>query len=218
MFYFTDPHGRILDENLQPPPDGQQGPGSIFHVPSSETKAAHKAQSGKITSVEDLLKASEYHGFERRNQYKTSNVIMLLTDDPKEESRPPSPPSSQFNALSSEALSGATHYTACAFCWAVVKGKERWKGFTLKELNGAARQGCDTCNVLQKSIRHFTDIIFPTYEDEKVRVCQSVDHPLKLLSQTKKVSITFEEHGGETISMQFGDQRRLAHLPLTLSS
>lgn len=79
-------------------------------------------------------------------------------------------------------------------------------GFRLEEIKGAADRGCSTCIVLHDSIKHFADMIFPSYSSSKVRIRQKVKERFQLLSDTKSVRVSFDEYSGEDFSLIFGEE------------
>jgi hypothetical protein len=96
--------------------------------------------------------------------------------------------------------------TKCNYCWAVIRGRGRESGFRLEEIEGAAERGCGACTVLQNSIRHFADMIYPTYSSSKVRVRQKVEAPHALLSDAKLVRVSFDEYNGDDFFLAFSDE------------
>jgi hypothetical protein len=212
MAYFVDPNGRILGNDFRPLPDGQEGLGSIFHVPNADSASIDvDVKTGPIDSIHDLVAAAEHHGFEKSSGYGGGNLFLNLYDDPKTNYKLPSPPPywSGDPRQVTETSGGSTYRTSCVYCWAIVNDKERPKGFTLAQLHKAALQGCEVCDGIQKAVSVFAQLLFFGYDERKVRVRQDENQPSRLLSQTRKVSVYFEEYDGETILLQFSDQRKL---------
>jgi hypothetical protein len=201
-----DLHGQLRDpETGNPLSDGQEGPGSIFYVPSAGPKEPDyhvftgPDKSEPFSEMMEKLRAAGFQG---------GNIFMHVTPRPQDIDRVPSPPPSELERGKGdsgfEQSTGRLHRTKCNYCWAVVRGKERERGFTLAEIENAARKGCSTCGVLQNGIKKFADLLFPCYVSEKVRLRQKENGVSKLLCETNTVSATFDEYAGETILLKFG--------------
>jgi hypothetical protein len=205
-----DIHGRLLDPTSGAPlPDGQEAPGSIFHVPSSEAAAEptiHTDLSGNLSTISfsKLMQQMRRQGFEGEN------VFWDVAPRPEDLERVPSPPPPlvDYSDADVETTYASFYCTQCAYCWAVVQGSERSRGFKLSEICQAAIKGCSTCNVLQHGITKFADLLFPKYSNEKVRIRQGENGISKLLSETKAVTVCFDEYGGETIGLTFNGSSR----------
>jgi hypothetical protein len=204
-----DHHGRVRDPRTgNPMEDGNEGDGSIFAAPHAETAPDYRVFTGNDVSQP----FSEVMETLRRAGFEGDSVTLMLTPRPQDVDRVPSPPPpaahhSDFNV---ETSLGSFYHTECAYCWAVVQGKERERGFTLREICQAAAQGCSTCNVLQDGIVEFARLIFPRFSAEKVRVRQKENGESKLLSETRAVNVCFDEYGGETIVLTFGGSGEFA--------
>lgn len=200
-----DLHGQLRDPNTgNALSDGQEMPGSIFHAVSSVESRTPDYQV--FTGPDQTTPFSKIMEQMRAAGFQGNNVFLHLTPRPEDIDRVPSPPPpemapGQYNHGFS---TGQLHRTKCNYCWAVVRDKERERGFTLAEIEQAARNGCSTCGVLRAGIKKFADLIFPRYDLGKVRVRQKENGTSKLLSETNTVGVTFDEYGGETISLTFG--------------
>jgi hypothetical protein len=217
-----DQNGRIRDPYTgNPLEDGQEGPGSIFHVPSSRDKPDYRLFTGKDTSksfseVMENLRAAGFEG-----EY----IMMLVTPRPEDLDRIPSPPPPEGNHISSsgvETAFGNLYRTECNYCWAIACGNERENGFTLQEINQAAANDCSTCYVLHTGITRFADLIFPEYDSRRIRVRQKEHGKSNLLSDTRAVYVSFDEYAGETMVLSFNGSgkcgrilRNLNHQELT---
>jgi hypothetical protein len=201
-------HGQRLDpytgNTLE---EGQEGPDSIFYVPSSSPPdpdlRLFVTEDGSVPFSEAMEKMRDA-GFEGLT------VTVLNIPRPEDRDRVPSPPRPHFvytNESGVEMALGNSYCDECNYCWAIVQGKERVGGFTLREINQAANNGCSTCGVLHAGITRFADLIFPKYECGRVRVKQSENcrRPRPLL-ETPAVTVCFDEYGGETIVLSFSDQ------------
>jgi hypothetical protein len=205
--FVTDLHGRVCDPQTGLPfEEGQAGPGSIFHVPQSSPDPSRRAPeyhmyTGENTSVSfsQVMQQAQAQGFQGKN------IFILGTPRPQDLNRVPSPPPpEQDDSDPAFQYSYARFYrTKCNYCWAVVKGSERERGFTLQEIFQAAQKGCSTCNALHDGIIRFANLIFPKYNYEKVRIRQVTHGKSRLLSETKAANVTFDEFGAETMSLSF---------------
>lgn len=201
-------HGQLLDPYTgNPLEDGQEGPDSIFYVPSSSRDRPDymlfMGDEGPIPFSE-VMKKTRDAGFEG------STVGVFTTPRPEDRDRVPSPPPLQLDETSSfgvEIVHGNFYRGKCNYCWAIVQGKEREWGFTLREINQAADKGCSTCKVLYTGITRFADLIFPKYECGRVRVRQGDNRsrPIqsKQLSEIGVVTVCFDDFGGETIALSW---------------
>ncbi|KAK0113949.1 hypothetical protein ONS96_014798 [Cadophora gregata f. sp. sojae] len=196
--------------------EGQEGPNSIFYVPGmrSETDPDFQIFIGADKSISwtENMQRLRYAGF------RGTSITMSVTPRPQDRDRIPSPPpdfarSRDTNNRVVESYASFWR-TKCNYCWAVISHREREMGFRLSEITSAADKGCDTCNVLHRSIRHFADMIFPSYDSTKVRVRQSPEEEVRLLSDTKSVRVSFDEHGGEDFHLIFAEEGRQAPAPV----
>lgn len=202
----VDSHGRPWDPYSGGPlDDGQEGPGSIFYVPppapSRFTTPPYRLFIDKDTSIP----FTEFIERIKAQGYKGGDIFMHITPRPEDVDRipPPPPPQRDYSDEVVETSVGDMYRTKCNYCYAVVTYAERERGFKLSEICLAAKNGCDTCDVLQRGIKYFAALIFPTYSDEKVRVRQKENGRSRLLSETKAVTLCFDEFGGETIKLTF---------------
>jgi len=229
----VDFHGRRCDPITGAPlADGQEAPGSIFHAPPESCSSSrvvirnetlisasqtpgqgayqgtgtktliflgNKLNDGTTISFSQLMEQGRRQGME------PENVFTMVTPKPEDLDRTPSPPPKFVNHTNGDVeMSFATFYsTQCAYCWAIVQGKERANGFKLSEICQAVADGCSTCEVLWQGIVKFADLLFPKYSYEKVRIRQGENGSSKLLSATKNVTVCFDEYGGETIGLTF---------------
>lgn len=204
----VDIHGRICDPITgNPLGDGQEGPGSIFHVPISDPRSDYQVYTGRdeTTPFSKIMEGMREAGFEG------GNIFMHTTPRPEDIDRIPSPPpprSSHHNDSDIEASFGNIYRTECAYCWAILRGNERQNGFKLHEIQQAASKGCSTCDVLQKGITAFAGLIFPAYNSEKIRIRQEGNEKTRLLSETKDVTVCFDEYKGEVIKLTFKGSRK----------
>ena len=204
---FVDPRtGRILRSN----------PKSIFFSPHQreDNSYVHFDKGSMGNTVPDLLQNFGELGL------RPKQVTLMVTPSPSTlaapVSRPPSRSSFQMDDDDLYEVSGGnTFRSTCGYCWQVSERKQRPRGFTVKELSEAAKAGCDTCNALQRSVRHFGDLVFghSGYTLDKVRVKQQeragATFETGLLSHANKVLVHFDEHGGETLEMDFRDSSKL---------
>lgn len=190
-------------------------PNSIFFAPSrSEEDRYVRLDSGEINTVPEMLERVRQLGG------RPKQVTLLVTPSPSSlaapVTRPPSRNSFETDAEDLYEISGGnTFRSTCGHCWQVRERKERPRGFTLQEIHDAAKAECDTCNVLQRSVRHFGDIVFgPTYKFDKVRIEQRElsggIFKTGLLSNMNKVLVHFDDHGGETFELDFQDSGKLS--------
>lgn len=205
----VDIHGRVCDPTTgNPLGDGQEGPGSIFHVPISDPRPDYQL----YTSRDETASFSKLMQDLREAGFQGGNIFMHATPRPQDIDRIPSPPptlSSHRNGSDIEASFGNIYRTECAYCWAILRGKERQQGFKLHEIQQAASKGCSTCDVLQKGITAFADLIFPAYNCERIRIRQEGNEKTRLLSETNNVTVCFDEHEGEVIKLTFKGSRKL---------
>jgi hypothetical protein len=206
--------GRELDPNTgRPLLGGAAGVGSIFYVPSAAPVAPTFSQrpiersttgNGSSTVVKmsyaDILAICERQGSRGGNNYM--NIIPYPEDQEQSPSSTTDRPQSS-TISSGEDNSPISNFGQCRVCRTILAGHERIDGFTLFEIRSTASRGCTTCNVLQRSINHFSKIFCPGYKDEMVRVIQSGSENLWQLAQAKSVTVQFNEHGGEKIEMSF---------------
>jgi hypothetical protein len=199
----VDLHGQLRDPySGNALEEGQEGPGSIFHAPSSRSDPDYRLFTGEDITIpfSQLMEQLRAAGFEGEN------IFMITTPRPQDIDRVPSPPPPQLdhvNGSGVETSFGYFYRTKCNYCWAIVQGRERERGFTLREINQAAENGCSTCAVLYAGITRFADLIFPKYESGGVRVRQKENGRSRLLSETRAVNVCFDEYGGETIVLSF---------------
>jgi hypothetical protein len=155
----------------------------------------------KTISWEDMMKQMRIQGFQG------ANIFPMITPRPEDVDRVPSPPPAnmgyQHFGEGVETSFASFYQTKCAYCWAIVRGKERERGFKLSEICQAARNGCSTCNVLQLGITKFANLLLPKYNYEKARIRQEYNKRLQLLSEAKSVTVSFDEYGGEMIGLVF---------------
>lgn len=133
-----------------------------------------------------------------------------ITPHPDEVFKPPTPPPPEMlrgfrttRAGMKARPTGIIYRTACAYCYAILRDSQRDRGYRLDEIVRAASQGCGTCDVIQKVVREFADLIFGEYDPLKVMVRQSHNKPAQLLSQTKRMTVVFDEYGGQPIVLNF---------------
>jgi hypothetical protein len=200
----VDLHGQLRDPySGNPLEEGQEGPDSIFHVPSSSSKTApdYRLYNGKDTTIP----FSQFMETLRAQGFEGDNIFMHATPRPEDLDRVPSPlPSPRdYKDSAFEISLGNLYRTTCNYCWAIVRGKERETGFTLREIDQAARNGCSACGVLHAGITHFADLVFPKYQSGRVRVRQKENGKSRLLSETGAVDVRFDEYGGETLVLTF---------------
>lgn len=204
----VDIHGRICDPATgNPLGDGQEGPGSIYHVPTSDPRGDFRI----YTSRDETIPVSKMMESLREAGFQGGEIFMHTTPRPEDIDRIPSPPPPQpprRNDGEIEASFGNIYRTECAYCWAIVCGKERQHGFKLHEIQQAASKGCSSCDVLQKGITAFADLIFPAYNTDKIRIRQEGNEKTRLLSETKDVTVCFDEYGGEVIRLAFKGSRK----------
>jgi hypothetical protein len=130
------------------------------------------------------------------------NVIQDLED----EDRPSDsavPQSGRSPNLPQDLTSSDLGSSGCRCCGTILAGLERDEGFTLLKLHEAASRGCEACDVLQQSVKHFSKFLFSGYKDEKVRINQGHNQHPGQLAQAKQVSVCFDEYGGETMELSF---------------
>jgi hypothetical protein len=199
----VDLHGRLRDPFTgNPLPDGQEGPDSIFHVPSSDRPKPDYL----IYTSTGTIPFSQFMQTLRNQGFDGQNIYMHITPRPEDVDRIPSPPpASPDDTRDSDyqyAL-GRFHRTKCNYCWAIIKKKERENGFRLSEILGAAKAGCSTCGVIYKGITRFGDLLFPKYDISKVRLRQKDNGRSQLLSETRTVDVIFSEYGTTIVQLSF---------------
>jgi hypothetical protein len=200
-----DLHGQLRHPKTgNPLSDGQEMPGSIFHVLSRDEDRAPEYQL--FTGPDQITPFSKFMELIRANGFQGNSIFLHITPRPEDIDRVPSPPPPEMapGQHNYGVSTGRLHRTKCNYCWAIVRDKERERGFTLAEIEQAARNGCSTCRVLRAGITKFADLLFPRYDFGKVRVRQKENGTSKLLSETNNVRVTFDEYGGESISLTFG--------------
>jgi len=199
----VDIHGRVCDPVTgNPLGEGQEGPGSIFHVPVVDPRGDYQI----YTSKDETIGFSKTMEMLRDAGFQGGRIFMHNTPRPEDIDRIPSPPPSQSSRHNDSEVGfslGNIYRTECAYCWAILRGKERQHGFKLHEIQLAARKGCSTCDVLQTGITAFADLLFPTYNCDKVRIRQEVHKKTRLLSESKNVTVCFDEYEGEVITLAF---------------
>lgn len=201
--------GRLLDPHTGMPfPEGQEGVGSIFHAPSaapvppSSSTAHERSKQGSGTTV--LISYSDILQTLRRVGFRGENIIANITPYPEDEERPADSAASQSGRspnLPQGLTSSDLESSGCRCCSTILAGLERDEGFTLLKLHEAASRGCEACDVLQQSVRHFSKFLFSGYKDEKVRINQGGNQHPGQLAQAKRVSVCFDEYGGETMEL-----------------
>ena len=203
-----DIHGRVCDPVTgNPLGDGQEGPGSIFHVPSKDEPRDYVVftdQGKKPWS--DVMKTLVNSGFQG------GHIMMHSTPRPEDVDRPPSPPPSLTSHQESggfQVSTGNIYRTQCAYCWAILQGKERERGFKLCEIQQAAAKGCGACDVLCNAVVAFGDIIFASHDNRKVRIRQKGEGITRLLSESKQVTVCFDEHDAEVMKLSIKGTRKL---------
>jgi hypothetical protein len=197
-----DLHGRLRDPYTgNPLEEGQEGPNSIFYVPGlpSATNPDYKLFTGPDTAIpfSEMMQTFRDAGFEG------GNITMHITPRPQDAERVPSPPPKGYNDTEETMSFGSLYRTNCNYCWAIIKQKERERGFRLHEIKGAADRGCSTCGVLYAGIFRFAGMLFERYDISKVRVRQMESGRSRLLGDTKKVNVCFDEYNGETFDLSF---------------
>ncbi|KAK3642958.1 hypothetical protein LTR56_010555 [Elasticomyces elasticus] len=203
-----DIYGRICDPITgNPLGEGQEAPGSIFYVPVEDPRRDYQVFVGKAETMpfSKLMEQLRAAGFEG------GSMMMHVTPRPEDADRAPSPPPlrpSHQDKSGMEYSSGDIYRTDCAYCWAVMRGKERERGFRLDEIQQAAKKGCSTCDVLQQSIGEYAPMIFPAFSCEKVRIRQEGIGETRLLSDTSEVIVCFDEYQDEFIKLEFKDVRK----------
>lgn len=199
----VDIHGRVCDPVTgNALGEGQEGPGSIFHVPVKDPRGDYQLYISK----DETMDFSKHMQMLRDAGFQGGNIFMHATPRPQDIDRIPSPPPSQSSRHNDSEVGfslGNIYRTECAYCWAILRGKERQHGFKLHEIQLAARKGCSTCDVLQRGITTFADLLFPTYNCEKVRIRQEVHEKKRLLSDSKNVTVCFDEYEAEVINLAF---------------
>jgi hypothetical protein len=200
----TDLHDPFTGNPME---DGQEGPNSIFYVPGMPSECAPDYRL--FTGPDTTISWTEYMQKIRDAGFKGTSITMAVTPRPQDRNRVPSPPPDLERAKDNGgtvATSFASFWrTNCNYCWAVIRSQEREMGFRLEEIKGAADRGCSTCSVLHDSIRHFADMIFPSYSSSKVRIRQKVKERFRLLSDTQSVRVSFDEYSGEDFFLNFGE-------------
>jgi hypothetical protein len=181
---------------------GEETQDSIFYTNRSQKPRPDAERNPFLTN----FRAGLGPGFEGSGR----NVFLHITPHPDDEFKPPSPPppemSRGFRTTRSgidTPLTGIVYRTVCAYCYAILRDRQRERGYRLSEIVQAAAQGCGTCDVIQKVIKSYADLIFSEYDPLKVMVRQSHNTPDQLLSQTKRVTIVFDEYGAESIVLNF---------------
>ncbi|KAK5677194.1 hypothetical protein LTS10_010383 [Elasticomyces elasticus] len=203
-----DIYGRICDPITgNPLGEGQEAPGSIFYVPVEDPRRDYQVFVGKAETMPfpKLMEQLRAQGFEG------GSMMMHVTPRPEDADRAPSPPPlrpSHQDKSGMEYSLGDIYRTDCAYCWAVMRGKERQRGFGLDEIQQAAKKGCSTCNVLQQSIGEYALMMFPAFSCEKVRIRQQGIGETRLLSDTSEVIVCFDEYQDEFIKLEFKGSRK----------
>jgi hypothetical protein len=197
-----DLHGRLRDPYTgNPLEEGQEGPNSIFYVSglSSATNPDYRLFTGPDTTIpfSEMMQMLRNAGFEGRS------ITMHTTPRPQDAERVPSPPPKGYNDTEETMSFGSPYRTNCNYCWAIIKQKERERGFRLHEIRGAADRGCSACGVLYAGICRFAGMLFERFDISKVRVRQMESGRSKLLGDTKKVNVCFDEYNGENIDLSF---------------
>lgn len=197
-----DLHGRLLDPytgNVLE--DGQEGPNSIFYVPglSSATQPDYRL----FTDTDKSIPFSEVMQTLRDAGFQGASITTLTTPRPEDAERVPSPPPRTYEGTEETMSFGNLYRTDCNYCWAVIKGRERERGFRLHEIKGATERGCSTCGVLYAGICRFAGLLFTRYDISQVRVRQMGHGISRLLGETKKVNVCFDEYNGETFDLSF---------------
>ncbi|KAL5323084.1 hypothetical protein ACEPPN_007612 [Leptodophora sp. 'Broadleaf-Isolate-01'] len=205
----TDLYGRQRDPFTgNAMEEGQEGPNSIFYVPGMPSEKGPDYQI--FIGPEEAISWTKHMQQLRNAGFRGTKIMMSVTPRPQDRDRVPSPPpdwDKQNNTVGAAVTSYASFWrTKCNYCWAVIRHGEREMGFRLAEIKGAADRGCGTCDVLYNSIRHFADMIFPSYNTSKVRVRQNPDERLRLLSDTKSVRVSFDEYTGEDFYLTFAEE------------
>jgi len=119
-----DQHGLLCDlYTSNPLEDGQEGPGSIFYVPSTKTTSDYRIFTDRDVSIpfSELMEMLRCGGFEGED------VIVYVTPRPEDINCAPSPPPPQppYTDSDYEGSFENFHRSECAYCWATVRGKER---------------------------------------------------------------------------------------------
>jgi len=197
-----DLHGRLRDPYTgNPLEEGQEGPNSIFYVPglSSATNPDYMLFTGPDTAIpfSEMMQKFRDAGFEG------GNITWNITPRPQDAERVPSPPPKDYSDTEDTMSFGRLYRTNCNYCWAIIKQKERERGFRLHEIKGAADRGCSTCGVLYAGICRFAGMLFERYDTSQVRVRQLESGRSRLLGDTKKVNVCFDEYNGETFDLSF---------------
>jgi hypothetical protein len=163
-------------------PDGQASTGSIYHVSSAPDA---RRQLVGIEGIMEMLRAAGFEG--------DTVHFHIIPRDEEEEQRIDE---ARFRRASPARL----YPTACSICSAVLADAERFRGFRLNELRESARAGCDPCSILYRSVIYFADMLLRDYDREDTRVTQRDNEDLRLLSQTKEVSVHFEDYSSFSLT------------------
>jgi hypothetical protein len=181
---------------------GEETKDSIFYT--------NKSQNSRPDAERNPLLADVMAGLGPGFEGSGRNVFLNITPHHDDEFKPPSPPPPEMSRGFRTTRAGINapptsivYRTVCAYCYAILRDRQRERGYRLSEIVQAAAQGCGTCDVIQKVIKSYADLIFSEYDPLKVMVRQSHNTPNQLLSQTKKVTIVFDEYGGESIVLNF---------------
>jgi len=227
----VDQDGHLLDPTSlmgmpQPLAEGQEAPGSIFHVPpapGSDSRICYtsRAPGRDFRAQEESLAALLAQL--RRQGFQGNNMIVNSWTTPEDfESF------NQKRQAYKQALPHARrNYRVangqpplCPYCKAVLENQEDREGFDLQELYEVAKSGCETCDVLHQAITYFAKFVFSDFDMNRVWVKQSQNGPSRLLSETRMVEVRFEEHQDEILTLSFkaaGRQNQRATFRASLS-
>ena len=215
----TDIHGRHVDPLTgRILAEGETSTGSIFAPALNDDDGArtrgpgYYGGFGQQKSFQEMMQSLRAAGF------KGENITLLVTPRAEEENapiEPPPPPVVEDPDALYELSRGNIYQTSCGYCWAVLRGKQRTRGFKLDELQQAASQGCGTCRVLTQTIDHFALMVFKSHDAKQVRIRQEYDKTGLLLSQCSSVNVFFDQYNRERLVIEiYGPPGK--HSPLSL--
>jgi hypothetical protein len=210
-----DMDGRLIDPNSpegMPKPllEGQEGPDSIFYVPSASTRKSPSASTRTSPSGLDLTIPNMLAQLSRQG-VQPENLIMRTLVRPKDAEphdlkRQAAKPNIPHFRMNYRVEDGQP--PSCPYCKLILENAEDRKGFDLQELYEVAKSGCETCDVLQLAITYFARFVFLDFNRNRVWVKQSQNSPSMLLSETKMVEVHFEEHQDEVLTLSFKEVGR----------
>ena len=210
-----DMDGRLIDPNSpegMPKPllEGQEGPDSIFYVPSASTRRSPSASTRTSPSGLDLTIPNMLAQLSRQGVQPENFIVRTLvrpkdaeSHDLKRQATKPNIPHFRMNYRVEDGQP-----PSCPYCKLILEDAEGRKGFDLQELYEVAKSGCETCDVLQLAITYFARFVFLDFDRKRVWVKQSQNSPSMLLSETKMVEVHFEEHHDEVLTLSFKEVGR----------